>query len=800
MALATSKASVALLIMRIMGTSTWRKNFLYFLIAANFLFCTLAVIFTFAQCRPSRALWDHTVKGKCWNPESQSGFSLFPGSFLAFTDICLAVIPITIVQKLQLSLKKKAGLSILLGMGIFNEVFVLIVAACIPTVRPLFLILLKRPSSEAFRHHKKSYHSHSGSSHRARNTKMFTPPNEWKVIDSGPPNETWFDDASESRTIPEYDNRIRQTIELDVTDPLSEQGPFESSAMCDWISATDPRPLAYSIDLKIQSWVNSKAQQKKINQELRLQGKILDAGLLLSGRGPIETCFEGVGGYLGAVTYGRDANYLEFHVGQSIQLAIQGGYKSISTLSIKSPLVQGSRDKQFYLAVEPLRAQQKKRPGATASNARLSQRELIDQLHKAVNSSDASANFKLPLSNENHAKPMRMGVQLERHEKIIAQDVKLQSSLNPPQGSLSGPVAVILGAVPKKMRGNGQGRLPCELEKAGLTAANSLVWPLDFGATNMLGSNDLSKTSAIYDGLKGLKCRFYEFMKSNHALWNTIQLAKDGQHSTVEALDGDVREWLHWKGFENKDDIDELIQVSGLPIGIALHVLMVVGGHMKLRIPPGTPFALWKQPDTSFQSGSTYSARLLESVADLAWSKIERRQDKLRGASAVPSAESQSSFESNEDAYGMLDDGSERERDLDAENENEMASDAELEGPVEDQDAANSNCSSPARRAPLNHSKPGGRGAVDEKELAKARDDDLTFEEIRSRFPQISAGWTHRFLHQEPRGHRESKQRGPGGGEGRVRSTGGTWMFGPDSHQKRGHGRKSCDTKSMALV
>ncbi|KAI4182410.1 MAG: hypothetical protein LQ348_004852 [Seirophora lacunosa] len=41
--------------------------------------------------------------------------------FLAFTDICLAVIPISIVRKLQLSLKKKVGLSILLGMGILYE-------------------------------------------------------------------------------------------------------------------------------------------------------------------------------------------------------------------------------------------------------------------------------------------------------------------------------------------------------------------------------------------------------------------------------------------------------------------------------------------------------------------------------------------------------------------------------------------------------------------------------------------------------------------------------------------------------
>lgn len=80
MALATSKASVAFLILRIMGTSTWRRYFLYFLVAANFLFCSLAIIFTFAQCRPSRALWDHSIDGKCWNPKSQSSFSLMAGS------------------------------------------------------------------------------------------------------------------------------------------------------------------------------------------------------------------------------------------------------------------------------------------------------------------------------------------------------------------------------------------------------------------------------------------------------------------------------------------------------------------------------------------------------------------------------------------------------------------------------------------------------------------------------------------------------------------------------------------------
>ena len=81
-ALATGKISVAFLLLRIIASSVWRRGFLWFMMATNFLFCSLSVIFTFAQCRPVTGLWDPTVKAKCWRPESQSSFSVFTGSEL----------------------------------------------------------------------------------------------------------------------------------------------------------------------------------------------------------------------------------------------------------------------------------------------------------------------------------------------------------------------------------------------------------------------------------------------------------------------------------------------------------------------------------------------------------------------------------------------------------------------------------------------------------------------------------------------------------------------------------------------
>lgn len=104
--------------------------------------------------------------------------------WLAFMDLALALLPITIIWNLRLNWHKKLGLSVLMGMGVFaficaviktsklpelnarvdityvtvslwiwtaNETNVLILAASIPTLRPLYLVLFNRPGSESYR-------------------------------------------------------------------------------------------------------------------------------------------------------------------------------------------------------------------------------------------------------------------------------------------------------------------------------------------------------------------------------------------------------------------------------------------------------------------------------------------------------------------------------------------------------------------------------------------------------------------------------------------------------------------------
>ena len=141
----SGKVSVALLIWRIMGRSKWRNAFLlYGAMLGSFVICTVAVILTFAQCRPVTALWDPELvvmgKATCWPPQRQIRFSIFAGSmsdsincvipvlllltqlnlvgYLAFLDLALALLPITIMWNLQLSRKKKVGICAIMGLGV----------------------------------------------------------------------------------------------------------------------------------------------------------------------------------------------------------------------------------------------------------------------------------------------------------------------------------------------------------------------------------------------------------------------------------------------------------------------------------------------------------------------------------------------------------------------------------------------------------------------------------------------------------------------------------------------------------
>ncbi|KAF6220469.1 hypothetical protein HO133_002901 [Letharia lupina] len=173
MAIATGKISVAILMGRLMAPNRWRKRILYFLSISAFIAACIFIISIFAQCSPPKALWIPSP-GKCPHPKKINDLDVALACWFVFVDFALAIFGITMIWNLQLNKRKKAGLSALLGLGFFAgicaavktsylptltvhsdfswitvdlliwnalEVNVIIFAACLPTLRPIFKTL-----------------------------------------------------------------------------------------------------------------------------------------------------------------------------------------------------------------------------------------------------------------------------------------------------------------------------------------------------------------------------------------------------------------------------------------------------------------------------------------------------------------------------------------------------------------------------------------------------------------------------------------------------------------------------------
>ncbi|KAL2045432.1 hypothetical protein ABVK25_012103 [Lepraria finkii] len=170
MGISIGKVAVALLIYRLQAPCRWRTWVLACLSIGVFVTGSLSIILYFLQCTPRQALFNPSL-GKCWNPKYMNGYIIADSSLKAMADLVLAFLPITFLWNLQISRRKKVSLAMLLGLGVvaficaivkisqlptdkikadinwvnvslliwnFNEANVVIWAACLPTLMPIF--------------------------------------------------------------------------------------------------------------------------------------------------------------------------------------------------------------------------------------------------------------------------------------------------------------------------------------------------------------------------------------------------------------------------------------------------------------------------------------------------------------------------------------------------------------------------------------------------------------------------------------------------------------------------------------
>jgi hypothetical protein len=116
----TARISICILLVRIFGNKTWLK---WFLIVATVLQAAsnIAVIIgIWAQVSPVEAVWNPTIiASRRSDPRLVEYLAYVGGAFFACGDLTCVLLPVMVVWRLNMQLRKKVGLCVILALGLF---------------------------------------------------------------------------------------------------------------------------------------------------------------------------------------------------------------------------------------------------------------------------------------------------------------------------------------------------------------------------------------------------------------------------------------------------------------------------------------------------------------------------------------------------------------------------------------------------------------------------------------------------------------------------------------------------------
>lgn len=82
--------------------------------ALSVLYCVMVLLMAFLLCRPFNSNWNPAVKAHC---ADRSAAYLAQGIINLALDICIIVLPLPILWKLQMPMHKRFGLMVMLSGG-----------------------------------------------------------------------------------------------------------------------------------------------------------------------------------------------------------------------------------------------------------------------------------------------------------------------------------------------------------------------------------------------------------------------------------------------------------------------------------------------------------------------------------------------------------------------------------------------------------------------------------------------------------------------------------------------------------
>ncbi|KAL8777561.1 MAG: hypothetical protein Q9194_002488 [Teloschistes cf. exilis] len=137
--------AVAILLDRLIEPARSQKWVLFSVPALQFIAAAVEVVLLFVQCSPASTLWNpKATRADCWKSQVIISYIYFFASYTAFTDVFLAFVPIVAFWRLQLRPKAKIILYVLMSSTTILEGNAIIIATCIPGLRPFFKLLRRK--------------------------------------------------------------------------------------------------------------------------------------------------------------------------------------------------------------------------------------------------------------------------------------------------------------------------------------------------------------------------------------------------------------------------------------------------------------------------------------------------------------------------------------------------------------------------------------------------------------------------------------------------------------------------------
>lgn len=117
-----TRLSICLFLLRIFRTKReWRWGLYAVMIFATAV-TVPTIVSLLAQCSPVQKLWDPLLPGSCWSPQTVIDIGYFNGAASVLCDWVLATLPIVFMWNIQMRIRVKVGICVLMGLGYFTGI------------------------------------------------------------------------------------------------------------------------------------------------------------------------------------------------------------------------------------------------------------------------------------------------------------------------------------------------------------------------------------------------------------------------------------------------------------------------------------------------------------------------------------------------------------------------------------------------------------------------------------------------------------------------------------------------------